>query len=177
MRNLRNWIALASVAAALVGCATPATYQAMTVQPGPDAAAPNAKLKGKVEVVAITGGKDTNPLWTSQVDNDNFKKALVDSMAIAGYQPPKDQPATYKLSADLKELDQPLFGLTFDVMSLVIYTLESTQAGAEKKTIPVRATGTATTSDAFVGVERLRIASERSILENIKALLKQLREF
>ncbi len=36
------------------------------------------------------------------------------------------------------------------------------------------ATGTATTSDAFVAIERLRIANERSVKENIKEFLRQL---
>lgn len=68
-----------------------------------------------------------------------------------------------------------MFGLTFDVKSNIVYKLESTDPTTSySKSIPVNATGTATTSDAFVAIERLRIANERSILENIKALLKQL---
>lgn len=161
-------------AVVLTGCATPATYQAMTVQPDAQLK-PNPKLKGQIEVAQISGGKDTNPLWTSQVDNENFKKALSDSLAIAGYQPATGQAAKYRLSAELKELDQPMFGLTFDVKSNIVYKLESTDPTTSySKSIPVNATGTATTSDAFVAIERLRIANERSILENIKALLKQL---
>jgi hypothetical protein len=154
----------------LGGCATSATPQSMTVQPQANAVV-NPKIKGAIRVDAVNGGKETNPLWTSQVDNAGFKKALEDSLAIAGYLAPANANAPYTLSAELKELNQPLFGLTFDVKSSVVYKLTGNGAA---KDYPIVATGTATTSDAFVAIERLRIANERSILENIKALLKEL---
>lgn len=159
--------------AQLGGCATSATSQAMTVQPQA-AAVVNPKLKSAIRVDNITGGKETNPLWTSQVDNAGFKKALEDSLAIAGYLAAPNATAPYTMSAELKELDQPLFGLTFDVKSSIVYKLSGDGAA---KDIPVNATGTATVSDAFVAIERLRIANEKSIQENIKALLKELERF
>ena len=159
--------------ATLGGCATSATHEAMTVQPRVDAVV-NPKLKGAIRLDAITGGKDTNPLWTSQVDNAGFKKALEDSLAIAGYLVPANGTAPYTLSAELKELDQPLFGLTFDVKSSVLYKLTGKDTAKE---YPVNVTGTAGVSDAFVAIERLRIANERSIQENIKGLLKALERF
>lgn len=157
----------------LTGCATSATSQAMTVQPQTTSIV-NPKLKNSIRVDAVNGGKDTNPLWTSQVDNAGFKKALEDSLAIAGYLAAANTSPPYTLSADLKELDQPLFGLTFDVKSSVVYKLSGNGA---TKDYPVNATGTASVSDAFVAIERLRIANERSIQENIKALLKELERF
>ena len=159
--------------ATLAGCATSATHEAMTVQPRADAVV-NPKLKGAIRVDAISGGKDTNPLWTSQVDDAGFKKALEDSLAIAGYLVPANGTASYTLSAELKELDQPLFGLTFDVKSSVLYKLIGKNTAKE---YPVNVAGTARVSDAFVAIERLRIANERSIQENIKGLLKELDRF
>lgn len=174
---MKNRLVVVSVlvlcVAELTGCATPATSQAMTVQPQA-ATVVNPKLKSAIRVDTITGGKDTSPLWTSQVDNEGFKKALVDSLAIAGYLTPANATAPYTLSAELKELDQPLFGLTFDVKSSVEYKLSG---NGSTKNYPINVTGTATPSDAFIGIERLRIANERSIQENIKALLKELERF
>lgn len=154
----------------LTGCATPATSQAMTVKPGTTALL-NAKLKGAVSVGAVSGGKDTNPMWTSQVDNAGFKKALTDSLAITGYLAGAAAPAAYEVTATLEALEQPLFGFTFDVKSKVTYAVKG---GGVERSIPVSATGTATTSDAFVAIERLRIANERSILENIREFINQL---
>ncbi len=154
----------------LGGCATSATSQAMTVKPGVTTAV-NPKLKGQVEVSEVKGGKETNPLWTSQVDGPGFRKALQDSLAIAGYLAPSAGAAKYKVSAELVSLDQPLFGFTMDVKSEVKY--QFTGAGAPRN-YAVTATGTATPSDAFVGVERLRLANERSIMENIKDFINRL---
>jgi hypothetical protein len=157
----------------LGGCATSATSQSMTVKPG--ATAPvNPKLKGAVALGDVAGGKDTNPMWTSQVDNAGFKKALQDSLAISGYLATDPSKAFYKVSADLKSLDQPMFGFTFDVKSNVEYKVAGPK-GAQP--YPVTATGSATTSDAFVGVERLRIANERSVMENIKEFINQLAKY
>lgn len=155
-------------AAQLTGCATPATPQAMTVKSAQQAP---AAAKGQIRVSEVTGGKDTNPLWTSQIDNVAFKKALEDSLAAANYMAAQPSSAKYDVKAKLISLEQPLFGLTFNVKSSVQYAV--TGPGANFN-IPITATGTATTSDAFMGVERLRIANERSIMENIKAFLAEL---
>ena len=172
MKFLR--ILCASAAAAVLfnlgGCATPATSQAMTVKPGSTATV-NPRLKGAVKVADVTGGKETSPLWTSQVDNAGFRKALVDSLAISGYLATDASQARYSVSADLVELDQPLMGFTLEVKSNVNYKV-SGPGGT--RSYPVKATGSATVSDAFAAVERLRIANERSVLENIKAFLNEL---
>lgn len=178
MRNnaLRLVVAAAAAAALLHlgGCATPATSQAMTVKPGAATAPVNPKLKSAVAIADVRGGKDTNPLWTSQVDAAGFRKALTDSLAIAGYLAPEGTPARYRISADLKSLDQPLMGFTFDVKSNVRYEIVGTGA---PRAFDVQATGTASTSDAFVGFERLRIANERSVMENIREFINRLSSF
>lgn len=156
--------------AMLYGCATPATQQAMSITYGDSAKAPE-QLQGQFTVRQVTGGKDTNPLWTSQVDNAGFRNALVQSLNVAGYGAGATGGTKYMIDAELQELKQPLLGFTFDVVSTVNYTVEG---GGNKTVIPITATGTATTSDAFVGMERLRMANERSIKENIKAFLKAL---
>jgi hypothetical protein len=163
-------VAVTAVLLQLGGCATPATSQAMTVKPG--LAAPvNPRLKGAVAIDDVKGGKETNPLWTSQVDAAGFRKALSDSLAIAGYLAPDPGSAKYKVSADLRSLDQPLVGFTLEVKSNVHYEIAGVGA---PRAYDVQATGTASPSDAFVAFERLRIANERSVMENIKEFLNRL---
>ncbi len=162
---------IAAVAAfLLIGCATPASQQAMTVGATDGIAAPSEKLKGQVFVRNVTGGKDTNPLWTSQVDSQSFKAAFEQSLAAIGYKSDSAS-AKYKVDAELQDLNQPGFGLTFNVQSTVAYTV-STDVTSSK--VPITAVGTATPSDAFLGVERLKIANERSVKENIKAFINRL---
>lgn len=92
---------------------------------------------------------------------------------MAGYTAADASKAKYSIDANLQDLKQPVFGLTFDVVSTVLYTVT---ADGKQSQFPVVATGTATTSDAFIGIERLRLANERSIRENIKTFLNMLSE-
>ena len=108
----------------------------------------------------VTGGKETNPMWTSQVDAQSFKGALDKSVAMAGYKAVDAGVAKYRIDAHLNDLGQPMFGFTFDVVSTVLYTVTF---DGKPNQFPITATGTATVSDAFAGVERLRIANERSM--------------
>lgn len=153
----------------LQGCATPAQSGAMTVSNVDTRFTTNSDLAGKMAVQSVSGGQSTNPMWASQVDSNGFKVALSNSLRSAGYEA-QDNP-TYIINAELQALVQPMFGLSFDVVSTVRYTVDG---NGKHKRFPVTATGTATVSDAFVGVERLRIANERSIKENIKKFLEQL---
>jgi len=173
--KLRLLLAVAVLAMPLLfgGCATPANSLAMTVS-STDAGMPNPALRSALKVVDVTGGKDTNPLWTSQVDSATFRKSLEDSLANSGYLAVGGAPARYDLSAELVNLDQDMFGFTLDVRSKVNYRIVG--QGVDKR-YPVDATGSATTADAMYGPTRLRIANERSILENIKAFLRQLATF
>ena len=93
----------------LVGCATPATQQSMSVSFQDLPSSPSALLKGQVSVGSVTGGKDTNPMWASQVDAPSFKGALDKSVAVVGYKALDASTAKYRIDAHLNELSQPLF--------------------------------------------------------------------
>lgn len=155
--------------ALLSGCAAaPANKHAMVVSP---VSVVSAEQKGRFVVNSVTGGKATNPFWTSQVSNESFEAALKESLAFSGLSAADGADGKYKVDAELVSLKQPLFGLTFDVVSTVNYTVAG---DGVKKVFPIVATGTATTSDAFVAISRLKIANEKSIQENIKAFIQQL---
>lgn len=156
---------------ALQGCASPASSSAMEVSSAESQSFKNEKINNTLTVRNITGGKDTNPLWTSQVDSSSLKTALTQSLQNAGLAASSPDKSKYFVDAHLQALTQPAFGFTFDVKSIVRYTVEGE---GTRKIYPVTATGTATTSDAFVGVERLKIANERSIKENIKQFLHEI---
>jgi uncharacterized lipoprotein YajG len=157
--------------ALLVGCATPATQQAMSISAQDVGTTVNPQFKGQLAIGSVTGGKDTNPLWSSQVDSQSFKGALDKSISVAGYQAASGTSGKYRVDAVLQDLDQPFMGFTLDVVSKVVYTVSG---DGKQKQFPVSATGSASTSDAFVAIERLRIANERSIKENIKQFIQSL---
>lgn len=167
--------ALAAVVGCLLlsACASNTSPQAMTVAaPGPAAA--NPKLAGAVTVGTVSGGQDTNPMWTSQVDDASFRQALTESLRNAGYLAAAPAAAPYTLDAALVRLDQPFFGFEFDVTSSVTYTLRGEGAG---RSWPVTAVGTGYMSDSVAAVARLKFANERSIQANIARLLDELRGF
>lgn len=154
----------------LNGCATPAETQAMTV--GLDSSiSQNPKLKGKVALGNIAGGQETNPLWTSQVDNQSFREALRGSLNAFGYLATDPSTASHKVDANLMSLVQPAFGLSLDVQSSIQYVVTT---GSNSKEQVINATGTGTFSDAAMAIARLRIANEKSIKENISQFLKTL---
>lgn len=168
------WLLILVLAAVfLTGCATSASQNAMTMGVADIPAKIKSDLKGNISIRSVSGGQETNPLWVSKVDNQGFKAALEQSMIAVGYLAPKGSSAKYQVDAALQNLEQPLFGLTFDVKSAVTYTISSENS---QKTYPVSAVGTASPSDSLVGMERMRIANERSIKENIKSFISKISE-
>jgi hypothetical protein len=162
--------AIALSYASLNGCATPASPQAMAVSV--DASIPqNPRLKNAITVGNIEGGQETNPLWTSQVDNASFREALIASMKSAGYLATDPSSAKYRLDAKLMSLIQPFMGLTLEVKSTVAYTVTAGKAAREHV---ITANGSGNFSDAVIAIERLKIANERSIKENFIELFRQL---
>ena len=99
--------------AVLSGCATPAAVEQMAVSL--PITQTNAALKNSVGVAEVTGGRETNPLWTSQVSSEGFKRALEQSLENAGMYSKIVAGSKYQLVADLTRLDQPMLGFDMTV--------------------------------------------------------------
>ena len=163
--------ALAS-AMGLAACATPSNPGNMTLPATAGLTATVGDLGyHSVTKVDVSGGKETNPLWTAQVSSEAFRKALEDSLALAGYM--GTDGSAMQVQANLVNLRQPLAGFDLSVTSEVRYTVARDGRNVFDET--VSATGTASMGEAFMAVERLRIANEKSIQENIKAFLTRFR--
>jgi len=170
--RLFSMVAALTLVAGLSACATPSRPEAMTLAATTGlVAAPGDTGYKSVATVVVNGGSETNPLWTAQVSNADLKKALEASLDAAGYLGSEGRPLT--VTANMVELNQPMAGLGMSVNSRIQY-----QVSRDGQTIfndTVAATGTAGLSDALAAVERLRIANERSVQENIKEFLKRFR--
>lgn len=172
MRSISRNLCALVLAGLAAGCAQPSRTTAMVATAPAGAALPDdSVLKENVQVAQIAGGKETDPLWASQVSGDAFRQALTQSLrqrSILG-----DQSAPLSLNARLVSLDQPVIGFDMTVTSTVFY--EITNAAGERvfeKTVV--APFTATFSDSPLGVERLRMANEGSIRTNIQRFIDQL---
>lgn len=172
---LRSFATAAAVAGLMgvAACATPSNPAMMSLPatPGLTASAGDIGYKS-VTTVSVSGGQETNPLWTAEVSNDAFKTALESSLTAAGYMGTEGRPLT--VTAALIELKKPFAGLDLTVTSQVRYTVSSADRSIFDET--VSATGTASMGDALMATERLRMANEKSMKENIREFLRRFRE-
>lgn len=132
----------------------------------------NSVMRDNVSVGTVSGGRETNPLWTSQVSDDAFAEALRQSFAAHAML--ATEQGDFRLDAELVELSQPLAGFDMTVHAQVQYTLTNVQTGAVVFDQRIAESHTATVGDAFMGVERLRLANEGSIKTNIATLIERL---
>jgi hypothetical protein len=171
---LKRFVTIAACTSllAVAACASPSRPEFMTVPATAGlTAAPGDVGYHSVTTINVAGGHETNPLWTAQVSDADFKAALEASLTAAGYMGSEGAPLT--VTATMVDLKQPLAGFDMSVTSQVQYRV--TRNGQVIFADTVSATGTATMGQAFAAVERLRLANEKSIQENIKEFLKRFR--
>lgn len=166
--------ALALTAAlVLSGCASPARIDQMqTDTPLAKRVAIEASpLKQSIAIKDVTGGKDTNPLWVSNVSSSDFERALESSLRDAGLLSPNRQGSKYTLTAHMLKLDQPFFGASMTVTATVVYTLVDRASGKEALVTTIASPYTAAWNASFLGAERLKLANEGAIRENITKIV------
>jgi len=166
------WLVLA-LATTLVGCAAPARIDQMKVDTSlairtTVAASP---LKTNLAIKDVTGGSETNPMGASKVSSQDFERALEASLRDAGLLSAGRAMGKYQLQAHMQRLEQPMFGASMTVTSKVQYTLIERSTGKEVAERTLAAPFTAAWSAAFAGTERLKLANEGAIRENIKQLI------
>jgi hypothetical protein len=146
----------------LTGCATASKPEAMV-------AAPAETLTRHAQTVAVStgGGKETSSAAFAQALIASIEKTKVFSAVVQG------AAANYMLSVAIVSVDQPSFGLSFTVKMETAWTLKKADGSIAWQEV-IKAENTATTSDAFVGVERLRIANEGAARKSIEAGLAKI---
>jgi hypothetical protein len=174
MKNARAVLLPIAIALLLTGCAAPARIDQMTSTASPAQRVLQTPLRANVAVRDVTGGKETNPMWVSNVGSSEFEQALEASLRDAGLLAPGKQAGKYMLVAHLENLDQPFGGFNMTVTATVSYSLVERATGKEVLNRRVSLPYTASLSSAFVGTERLRIANEGAVKVNIAKLIDEL---
>src|SRR6185503_4700604 len=123
---LRYALLLIAAGLAISSCAGPATVTGMVATPVAATPVPPT-LSRAIAVQTVGGGRETSPLWTSQVGNAEFQDALTKSLQARGMHA-EGAAARYLLSATLINLAQPLMGLDMTVSASVKYTLVERQS-------------------------------------------------
>ena len=155
----------------LSACASPAMVENMVIQPQALAAPSDPTLANAVCITSVTGGEETNPLWTSEVDDASFKAALKGSLRNSGLLAIDPSSCVYELEANLLGLAQPSFGFDMEVTAHVNYSLLWKSTGDAYLLETVTASHTATVGDAFAGIKRLRLANEGAVRNNIEQFI------
>ena len=167
--SFRTLILCASVGI-LAGCATATKPEAMV-------AAPADALTRHAQTVAVStvGGKETSSAGKSQISDAAFTQALIASIEKTKVFSAVVQGAgaNYALSVATVSVDQPSFGLSFTVKMETAWTLKKADGSIAWQEV-IKAENTATTSDAFVGTERLRLATEGAARKSIEAGLAKI---
>jgi outer membrane murein-binding lipoprotein Lpp len=162
------------LAGILSGCAAPARIDQMSATVSPSQRVASTALRTNIAVRDVTGGKDTNPMWVSNVGNSEFEQALEASLRDAGLLAAGKQAGKYTLVAHLENVDQPMAGFNMTVTATVSYSLVERATGKEVFSRRVSLPYTASMGAAFSGTERLRIANEGAVRVNITQLIEEL---
>lgn len=134
----------------------------------------DTKLKNSISVKDVTGGKETSPMWASQVGSSDFQSALENSLRATGLLSPVGSNGRYQLTADLTSLDQPIIGFNLTVTTTVRYSLIEQSSGKEIFSRSITTPYTAKMGDAFLASERLKMANEGAVRKNIEELIAEL---
>lgn len=169
-------LAFAIAAATLVaGCATPARIDQMTLSASQvgQVTVP-AALKGNVAIRDVTGGSETNPLWISDVGSPEFARALEESLRAVGMLQPNRQAGRFFLTAHLQKMDKPYVGFALTATASVDYTLTERASGKDVFRRVIETPYTAKMGEAFAFNDRLKLANEGAIRENILRLIDEI---
>jgi len=113
-------------------------------------------------------------MLTSEVGTKEFQESLRQTLDRQGFLS-ADKGSPFQLKAFIIEVKHPLTGFSLTVDSFVRYTLIRAKNSNVIFDDVLQGTFTATTDDAIIGVERLRLAEEGAMRANISALLIHLR--
>jgi hypothetical protein len=157
----------------LSGCATNAAPERMTASPPVNQKLQNKSLANNITLRTVSGGHETNPLLTSQVDDEGFKQAIIASLKNSRLY---GGDAKYALDVNLLKLKQPFLGFDLTVTCQAHYLLQDETSNQIIFDKDLTTSYTATVSDAFVAIERLKMANEGAVRANIAEFIKQLYE-
>lgn len=161
---------LCVVVALLSGCSTPAKHEGMI-----PTTFETAGKHSKTVSVSVKGGQETSAIGAPRISDEAFMQALVDSITKSQTfsSVVQGKGSDYLLTVSIFGMEQPSFGLSFTVKMEAGWTLQRADNGAVVWQESIKSEHTATFSDAFAAVTRLRLATEGAARDNIaKGLAK-----
>jgi hypothetical protein len=129
-----------------------------------------------VSIHESIGGKETNPLWTSQISNKAFTEALSNALTQSGvFQSViKGGDADYILDVSILDYDQPWMGADIDISMNTKWELTNSKTLVPVWSETFKTSYRAKLADALIAAERLQKANEGSVRTNIKEGIKRI---
>lgn len=135
----------------------------------------DSRFAEAIRIESVSGGKKTNPLWSSEISNESFEAALRTALKEAGVLS-KLRSEGFRLRVILNEIKQPFIGLDMTVVARVTYFLDDPVTDKLIFDKQFESSYTAKLTDHLYGVERLRLANEGAAKTSIAEFLVFLRQ-
>jgi len=158
----------------LSACSQPARAPRMTVHNVLEkAVAADTHLEESFAVGGVTGGHETNPLWTPEVSDAELREALERSLERNRMLAAMPDSARYLVTARILRFGRPLVGFSMRVSPSIAYRV--VEQGTEQAIFDevVSTSYTVDFSESPLGAERLRLANEGAIRESIREFLNR----
>lgn len=162
-------IAISLAVLHLSGCASPASHEGMTPQ--------NLTVSKKNPysiAVETKGGSETGAMDSSNISNADLKAAIESAITQSSLfkNIVQGKNGDYELTVSVTDISKPIFGLSFTVNLETAWSLVKKSDNTIAMRKAIKSSHTATVSDAFAGVTRLRLAVEGAARDNIAQGLK-----
>jgi hypothetical protein len=167
-----RYLVVAALAGTVTGCAFVVQAKGMTVTNLDSNAGDTSLLHRGLTVTKVSGGTPAALRLPAQISDEELTVALTQSLGHA--QLLSDGPGRYVMEVALVSLKQPASGFDMTVAVSLWCKLTDSSSGSVVFQHLVTASHTSTVSDAFVGVDRLRVATEGAARGALKALLLRL---
>jgi hypothetical protein len=174
MSYLLKLVFTAAALLALSACARPPMYEARP----PDLAGidlsrgPAPSYRNAITVGSVSVGQDAALPWRSNVSPAEIQETLVRTLQLAALGAP--QGGRFRLDVVLLTLQRPWAGFAMTVSAQIAYRLTDVATGTVVYNSVLTTLGTASLDDAITNEMRLRIADERAVRANLRALVGEL---
>jgi hypothetical protein len=170
-----TWFLVAVSALLSAGCQAPVQMSNMIVPA--DAPMPGAAQEElAVEVGSVGGGEASGFLSQIRISDLDLREAIINSLAVRGTLA-RSQPK-YRVDAEVIRgttgVQEILLGLNVTVTIEMRWLVTARPGGDTVLSETLTSEGTATSAEFFNPTERMRVATERAIQENIRMLIATL---
>ncbi|PLY04961.1 MAG: hypothetical protein C0622_01980 [Desulfuromonas sp.] len=157
----------------LYGCASGPDVASMVTRVP---AVTGQSVAGTLVVGEVSGGKETNPMWMSTIDDASFRQALFTSLERSGLfeQALLTGDGEYRLDCEILAQEvKP----GFDMSATLMVRYQLSRAGETVWAENIFTQYEAKMEETFYGVKRAQLANEGAVRKNIAQLIQQLQVF